>query len=76
MINHMVRLSSQLRRLTRYFCVFEAEERELRKFADVWRQCAFIAWEKESVRKSKKTLQLRVQLITSTACALAYLPCL
>ena len=42
----------------------EAEPRELRKFAYVWRQRAFIAWKKERVRKSKKTLsQLSIRLL-------------
>ena len=48
---------SQLPELTReLFRPVEVEFRERDQFAYVWRQRAFIAWKKESVRKSKKTL--------------------
>ena len=57
MMNHMIlKNQSQLRRLTRYFCAAEVEVLERDQFAYVWRQRAFIAWKKESVRKSKKLL--------------------
>ena len=50
---------SQLPELTRELVhLVEVEFRQGDQFAYVWRQRAFIAWEKESVRKSKKTLHV------------------